>query len=216
MPAALTFQIAPFDKDDSHLRPAVFLLHGRGADENDLMGLVPHLDPGFLYIAPRAPFPFSYGGYVWYDIQDIARPNENEFNESCERLTSFIGEMQRQYPLDTRRTYVLGFSMGAVMAYALAMTRPEEIRGVIAHSGYWPEHLSAKIHADSLSHLHFFIAHGLYDPVIPIDYARQARKHLATHNAYCEYHEYPIQHQISDESLRDMSVWLTKNLQTEL
>ncbi len=209
---SLTYQIAPFDKKDNHLHPAIFLLHGRGADEEDLLGVAPQLDPRFICIAPRAPFPFSYGGYVWYDIEDIARPDERQFNESCDRLKRFIGEMKSEYPLDPGRVYVLGFSMGAVMAYALAMTTPDEIRGVLAHSGYWPEHLSERIHPEKLSQPYYFVAHGIYDPVIPIDYARRAREFLTTYKARFEYREYPLQHQMSEDSLRDISAWLTTNL----
>ncbi len=212
MPISLTYQIAPFDQKDAHLRPALFLLHGRGADEEDLLGLAPHLDSNLICIAPRAPFPFSYGGYVWYDIEDIAQPNEKEFDESCNRLKSFIGEMQKEYPLDPAQTYVLGFSMGAVMAYALALTKPEELRGVIAHSGYWPEHFSRDLRPERLSLPSFFIAHGTHDPVIPIDYARRAKELLTSYRARLEYREYPIQHQISDESLRDLGRWLSDDL----
>jgi phospholipase/carboxylesterase len=212
MPASLTYQVAPFDGKNTLPRPAVFLLHGRGANEEDLLGLVPYLDAHCLCIAPRAPFPFSYGGYMWYDTKDIAQPDEKQFNESCDRLSNFIREMQKEYPLDSQRIYVFGFSMGAVMAYALALTRTEMIRGVIAHSGYWPGHLSSGIQQQRLLQPRFFVAHGTYDPVIPIEYARQAKELLTEHKAQFEYHEYPIHHEIGEQSLHDLSQWLTNDL----
>lgn len=212
MQAALTYQVAPFDKQDAKLRPAVFLLHGRGADEEDLMTLAPHLDPAFICIAPRAPFPFANGGYMWYDIRDIAQPDETQFNESCDRLRTFIDEMQKEYPVDLRRIYLLGFSMGAVVAYALALAQPEKIRGIVAHSGYWPEHLSHIAQQQNLTQSYFFVAHGIHDPVIPIEYGRRVKELLTRHNARLEYREYPIQHQISDQSLNDLNHWLTHNL----
>ncbi len=212
MSKSLTYQVAPFDRKDASLRPAIILLHGRGADEEDLMGVVPHFDPNSICIAPRAPFPFSYGGYVWYDIQDIARPNEEEFSESCDLLVRFINEMQAELPLDPQRIFLFGFSMGAVMAYALSLKLPEKFRGVVAHSGYWPEHMTENLRPEKLSHPMFFVAHGIHDPVIPIDYARRAKELLTKHGARFGYREYPIQHQISEESLNDISQWLSNNL----
>ena len=212
MNSSLVYQVAPFEKSGDELRPGMLLLHGRGADEEDLMGLVPHLNPRIICFAPRAPFSFPYGGFMWYDLQEIAKPNPEQFEESYQRLMHLVDNLQREYPVDPHRMFLLGFSMGAVMAYALAMTRPERFHGVIAHSGYMPEHFSAQFLWHELSQTSFFIAHGIYDPVIPIEFGRSARDLLTKSNALCVYREYPIQHQISDESLRDLAEWLNAHI----
>ena len=205
---SLTHLIAPFDDSQTGLHPALVLLHGRGANEEDLLGLVPYLDPQFFFAAPRAPFPFAHGGYTWYELEEIGSPNKTQFAESYERLVQFLDDIQQQYPVDPNRTYLLGFSMGTVMAYSLALTKPEIIRGMVAHSGYIPEHIAPQFQWESMSHTAFFVAHGIHDPVIPIEFGRRAHELLAKKNARVVYHEYPIQHQISDESLRDLSGWL--------
>jgi phospholipase/carboxylesterase len=212
METSLYHQIAPFDDSTKGLRPAVILLHGRGSNEEDLFGLVPHLDPRFLFVAARAPFYFPYGGFTWYDLQEIGTPDAKQFAESYERLTQFLDDIQNNYPIDPRQTFLLGFSMGTVMSYSLALTKPERIKGVVAHSGYVPENTTLRFEWDELRETSFFVAHGTSDPVIPIQFGRRANELLSRTEAPLVYHEYPIQHQISEESLRDLTSWLSKHL----
>ncbi len=211
---SLTHQIAPFNETQAGLHPTLILLHGRGANEDDLLSLVPYLSPHFLCIAARAPFSFPRGGYTWYDLQEIGSPDIVQFMESYDRLGRFLDDIQKSYPVDPQRTFLLGFSMGTVMAYSLALTKPEKIKGVVAHSGYIPESTSLQFQWGDLTRTSFFVAHGIYDPVIPIIFGRKANELLAKSNAPLVYREYPIQHQISDESLRDLSEWLAKHLES--
>jgi len=210
--SSLEYRIAPYDEQRDDLRPTLVLLHGRGANEDDLLGLVPYLSPRFLFIAARAPFAFPFGGVTWYDLQEIGSPNGDQFAESYERLVRFLNDIQKHYPVDPRQTFLLGFSMGTVMCYSLALTMPERIRGVVAHSGYVPEASSLEFQWGNLGQTSFFVAHGIYDPVIPISFGRRANELLAKTNAPLEYREYPIQHEMSDESLHDLSGWLVKHL----
>jgi phospholipase/carboxylesterase len=211
---SLTHQIAPFDEKQTVLHPTLILLHGRGANEQDLLGLVPYLDPRLLCIAARAPFDFSYGGFTWYELREVGSPNLDQFSHSYDLLVQFLGDIQKQYPVDPQQTFLLGFSMGTVMAYSLALTKPEKIKGVIAHSGYVPEDTPLNFQWKNLAKTSFFVAHGIFDPVIPIEFGRKANQLLSQSNAQVVYREYPIQHQISDESLRDFSDWLADHLKS--
>jgi len=208
----LKHQIAPFDESRSELHPTLILLHGRGANEEDLLGLVPYLSPRLLCIAARAPLRFANGGYTWYDLREIGSPNSEQFLQSYELLVQFLDDVQKQYPVDPRQIFLFGFSMGTVMSYSLALTKPEKIKGVIAHSGYVPEDTSLQLRWGSLAHTSFFVAHGIYDPVIPIEFGRKANELLTKSGAALTYREYPIQHQISDDSLHDLTGWLSSHL----
>ena len=208
----LTHQIAPFDEAQPGPHPVLVLLHGRGANEEDLLGLVPYLDPRLLCVAVRAPFFYPYGGFTWYDLHDIGSPNREQFEESYNRLLEFLDDVQRYYPVDPNQTFLLGFSMGAVIAYSLALTVPAKIKGLVAHSGYVPEHLSPAFQWKSLANTSCFVAHGVYDPVIPIEFGRKAKQLFSKNGVTLEYREYPIQHQISDESLHDLGDWLHMHL----
>jgi phospholipase/carboxylesterase len=185
------------------------LLHGRGADEEDLIGLLPTFDPGLLTLSVRAPFPFSLGGgYTWYDIRTIGSPEPEMFHDAYGKLAQFIDDAIAGYPIDKRRLFLFGFSMGAVMSFALSLTQPGLFRGVIAHSGYLPEEPPLTYRWDDLKESRFFIAHGTHDPVIPVDSARRAQQLLANTEATVVTKEYPIAHQISQESLEDTAAWL--------
>jgi len=192
--------------------PAILLMHGRGADEEDLIGLAEQLDPRFLILSARAPYPFPNGGYTWYDLGAVGAPQPTMFRLSYDRLSQFIEDALSQYPIDRAQVYLLGFSMGTVMAYAEAFTRPSLFRGVAANSGYIPEGTHLTFQWNQLEHLEVFIAHGTLDPVIPIDFARRAKRILEGSNARVSYHEYPMGHEISQESLGDSSAFIQRLL----
>ena len=136
------------------------LLHGRGADEQDLAGLSPFLDPRLLLLSVRAPFPFTFGGgYTWYDMEIDGTPDQEMFQDSYGRLKEFMGGMVKAYPVDPQRLFLFGFSMGTMMALALSLTRPGLCRGVIANSGSVPEKAGLNLQWNGLSETGFFIAH---------------------------------------------------------
>lgn len=187
----------------------LILLHGRGADENDLLGLSEYFSDNLFVMSVRAPFPFPYGGgYTWYDVGQVGTPEPGMFKTSFEKLIQFVDDAVKHYPVDARNLFLLGFSMGTVMSFALALTHPSRFRGVSANSGYIPEgtHLTFQWH--DLSGLHVLITHGQQDPVIPVDFARRARQLFSHSNAHVTYREYQAAHHLSDESLSDIAAWM--------
>lgn len=207
--STLVHKVAPFDGISKERSPTVILLHGRGADEDDLLGLTPYLNPRFLIIAARAPFSFSYGGQTWYDILGNGTPHPDQFKESYERLEQFVKDVKEHYSVDHRNLFLLGFSMGTVMSYAYSLTHPDEVSGVVAHSGYIPEDTPLKFQWEKLSGKGFLIAHGTQDPVIGIESSRRAKDLLSRTKADVTYKEYEFPHTMSEESVNDFSQWLT-------
>ena len=196
--------------------PGLVLLHGRGADEEDLMGLEGALDPRFTIVSPRAPFRFG-PGYAWYNIMQIGSPDDESMKASLDELRAFIAGLSGAYGIDPERLYLLGFSQGAVLSSALAMQMPEAITGVVMHSGYVPsQHTGLDLRPDALAGKPFFVAHGKYDDVIPVTWGRDAHEYLEAAGADVVYKEYPIGHGISEESLYDLSEWLTAHLDSTL
>lgn len=191
--------------------PLLVLLHGRGADEEDLLSLAPLLDRRLLILSVRAPRPFQGGGYTWYELGGpVGQPEQVSFQASVDALMAFLKDARAGYPVDPERVYLFGFSMGAVMALALSLAHPEMFRGVCAHSGYVPEPLPVRW--DSLAGPEFVLLHGTDDPVIPVAMARRAQRLFAASNARFLYREYPMQHEISDESLSDVRQWIGQSL----
>lgn len=176
------------------------------------MGLTSYLDPRLLVIAVRAPFPFSSGGYTWYDVLTVGTPHPEQFKESYERLVQFISDLKTEYPVDDRKIFLLGFSMGTVMSYAYTLTHPEETAGMVGHSGHVPENTRLNFQWERLEGKGFFVAHGTVDPVIGVEFGRRAKELLSKSRADVLYKEYPIAHTMSEESVADFSRWLTKRL----
>jgi phospholipase/carboxylesterase len=194
--------------------PVLLLLHGRGTNEDDLLELADYLDPRFFLVSVRAPFRYEegFGGYTWYDVQDVGIPHAGQFEESYNRLGQFVLDVNQNYPVDPRRMFLLGFSMGSIMSLALSLTKPELIRGVVAHSGYIPENTSLQFAWDRLQRLSLFIAHGVNDSVIPVHLGRRAHDLLSRTQADLTYKEYPIPHSMSEQSVSDLADWLQKKL----
>lgn len=189
--------------------PTVIMLHGLGADENDLAGLAEFLDPRLLTISVRAPFHLEWGGYKWYDFSEAGNPDPMQFRESCERLSQFVQDALRHYPIDPRHLYLLGFSMGTVMALAMVLSTPAMFRGAIANSGYLADQTHLTYRWSEIAGKNFFVAHGVYDELIPVQASRIIRARLEEAHAAVEYHEFPMAHEINEQSLNAMARWLT-------
>ncbi|MER3524177.1 MAG: hypothetical protein C4326_08955 [Ignavibacteria bacterium] len=188
--------------------PTVIMLHGLGADEHDLAGLASSLDPRILTISVRAPFTLEWGGYTWYHFEQSGKPDPVRFPQSYERLSAFIAEALAHYPINPQQLYLLGFSMGTVMALSLALTQPHLFRGVMANSGYQPEATHLHYRWNELRGKRFYVAHGVYDQIIPVQASRILHTKLEQAGARVDYHEFLMAHEISEESLRAMARWL--------
>lgn len=182
------------------------MLHGRGADEHDLFGLKEQLDPRLEIYSLRAPFEFEWGGYAWFDLFEDGTVDEKGFTQSQKEIIGFIRTLK------TDRLFLLGFSMGAIMSYSIALSHPGICSGILALSGFAPPQLEKEYKLQQLQDLKIFISHGIIDPVIPISSARSTKTMLDGSNAVVEYHEYQMAHQINDACLSDLSSWLKKSL----
>lgn len=189
--------------------PTIVAIHGRGADENDLVPLVLSLERSdLLLVSPRAPFPFPSGGFTWYDIIQEAVPNPEAFGVSLNLLRKFIDEIKTGYPVNPDQVILLGFSQGTVMAHAIALSNPASYRAVAALSGYIPLHSGLTFDLSKLKDRPFFISHGTYDEIIPAKFGREAAQFLKDAGAQVTYREYLMGHQVSEETMRDLTAWL--------
>jgi phospholipase/carboxylesterase len=195
--------------------PLLILLHGYGSNEEDLFSFAPELPDDSYVISVRAPYDLQPYGHAWYAIHFDA--DENKFSdneqakESVEIIASFIDEIIKKYPIDTKNVTLIGFSQGAILSYATALTYPEKISKVVALSGYFnQEILPEVIDTKAISHLKFFVSHGLVDQVIPVDWARKAKPALENLGLEVEYQEYPIGHGVSPKNFYDFKNWLQR------
>src|SRR5262249_1914955 len=109
--------------------------------------------------------------------------------------------------------YLMGFSQGAMMGLTVALTYPGAVAGVVAMSGrILPQTLAAIHDKDALIGLPIFVAHGTRDLVLPISNGRDARERLSELPVELTYREYDMAHEISADSLEDITEWLKDRL----
>lgn len=209
--SSLYYRVAQFDTHQPKPAPTIIFLHGRGSDENDLLDLASNLDSRFLTISVRAPFQFPYGGFTWFSMDEMGNPDIEQMIESRRLLVKFLEEIQTAQPVDPHNIFLFGFSMGAMIALDLALQSLYQFKGVVAHSGLVLQNEQLSYSFNQLHTTSFFIAHGTYDQIVPIELARNSYELLRA-NARVQFHEYPIQHTISDESLHDISLWLREHI----
>jgi phospholipase/carboxylesterase len=180
----------------------LIMLHGRGADEHDLFGLKSYLDPRLEIYSLRAPYEFDWGGYAWFDLREDGSVDLEGFQQSKNEILAFIQS------INTDKLFLLGFSMGAIMSYAIALTQPKLCNGILALCGFAPKQIEQEYKLQELQDLHIFISHGINDPVIPIAEARRTKALLDTSNALVTYNEYRMAHQIDEDCLTDIKAWI--------
>ncbi|MCI0337948.1 MAG: alpha/beta fold hydrolase, partial [Acidobacteria bacterium] len=118
--------------------PLLLLLHGFGANEDDLFTLAPYLDERFLIVSARAPVELGPVSYAWFNLGFTPEGvviNLEEAESSRLRLRKFINELIEFYQIDPRAVYLMGFSQGAMMSLALALTYPGIAAAVVSMSG---------------------------------------------------------------------------------
>jgi phospholipase/carboxylesterase len=154
--------------------------------------------------------------YAWFHVElDPVGPriNAQEAEHSRTTLVHFIDEAIAAYNTDPSRTYLLGFSQGAIMSLSLALTRPENLAGVVAMSGrVLPEVLPKIAPAEAMRGLPILVVHGTEDVVLPIHHGRAARDRLSSLRVALTYREYSMGHYVSEESLADVTAWLRQQL----
>ena len=197
--------------------PLLLLLHGVGSYEGDLMSLAPYLDGRFFVVSARAPLTLDRGSYAWYNVifsgDDRIIQDPREGMESRDLLLRFVDECVESYGLDTHRVYLMGFSQGAIMSLALALSRPERFAGIVAMSGrIVPDLIADAALPEKLEGLPILVVHGTRDEVLPIENGRGIRSALETLPVRLTYREYDMGHQITSASLEEVTNWLTARL----
>jgi phospholipase/carboxylesterase len=218
-PAELVYRVAGAERTRAG-GPVVVLMHGRGADEEDLFQLAPRLPSSWVVVAPRAPFPaapWGYGpGYAWYRYLGSNRPEPESFAASLRAVAAFLGRLYETLDVTPDRVVLGGFSQGGTIAtgYALASAAGQlgddaaRVPRVVNLSGFLPDHPLVAATPETVAGTHFFWGHGTADPNIPFPMAVEGRATLRRAGADLTAHDYPIGHWIDPRELHDLALWL--------
>jgi phospholipase/carboxylesterase len=190
---------------------ALILLHGRGTDEHDLVPLMRALDPRrrLVGVSARGPLSLPPGGAHWYVVRRVGYPDRDTFHRSFALLADWLDALLRELAVPLERTVLGGFSQGAVMAYALGLGRGRPApAGIIALSGFLPTVDGFELGIEDRAGLPVAIGHGTYDPVIGVEWGREARGRLEAAGAKVTYRESPMLHAIDPDFVGELSAWL--------
>jgi phospholipase/carboxylesterase len=206
----------PSGRPDTDEMPMVLVMHGRGADAFDLADLAEMIDvpPGCRFVFPNAPRPFEpmpgmQFGYSWFDGWP---PEGTSIVDSRELLLQFIDEVTERYPTPAGKLVLAGFSQGALMTLDVGFRIKNPAAGLIVMSGALFEGDMADLAARKDQPV--LIVHGAADDVIPVIAARRTRAVLESHQLAPEYHEFPMAHHVTDESMRVVREFLRKVLRS--
>lgn len=195
-------------------RGALVLLHGRGADENDLFPLLDLLDPErrLLGLTPRAPLTLAPGGAHWYRVRMVGYPDPLTFVPTLRQAGQWLDALLAQHGVPHGRTVLGGFSQGAVMSYALGLGsgRPTPA-AIVGLSGFIPtvEGFGLDLERPGLA---VAIGHGTLDPVIPIEWGHDARSRLSAAGLDVLYRESAIGHTLDLGFVGELAGWIASVL----
>ena len=204
--------VAPDDSPTN--APAVFILHGRGADEEDLLPVARHLSDELHVISLRAPDPLQ-GGYTWYDLDlsggglEQSRPDAEGFRRSLDLVAETVDAATESYDLDAERIGLLGFSQGAITSLSLVLEAPDRYAWVVALHGYLADS-HAEMDPDGIAGKPVFIGAGAGDRVIPPSRSAAAAERFAEIGADVTHDSYPGGHGIGQAELTAVVAFVEK------
>jgi len=202
-------------KNKTQNPPLLILLHGYGSNKEDLFSFAEELPDELLIISVQAPYEMGYGGYAWYAINfDDVKGKFSDLKQaktSLDIVAIFIDEIKQKYKTDPDKTFLLGFSQGAILSYSLSFFYPNKVQSVIALSGYintelLPKEISKEIQTS------YYCSHGSVDQVLPIEWARKSKPFLDNLGLQNVYSEYPVGHGVAPQNFYSFKTWIEARL----
>ncbi len=195
--------------------PLLVMLHGYGSNKEDLFGFAPILPDAFHIVSIQAPHRMADFGYAWYaihfDNQNGKWSDDAQAVASRDALANFISGYTKQVKADPEKVFILGFSQGAILAYALAFSYPNLFKGIVALSGYLNTNIIDK--KDGSGFPKIYASHGEQDVVVPFDWALKTANTLNEWNVKHIFESYPVGHTVSQANFLAFKQWLESELE---
>jgi phospholipase/carboxylesterase len=210
-------------------RASIVVLHGLGADGTDFLSFADELKLDAVgpvrWVFPRAPLrPVTINGgsrmRAWYDIYGGigsrdplgVREDEAGLRESFAAVHALLErEVARGVP--AARTVLAGFSQGSAITLGAGLRFGQRLAGLVGMSGYVPlaSHTATERHAAN-AETPVFLGHGSRDGIVLPERGRAGRDLLASLGQPLQWHEYPMEHSVCIEEVRDLERWLLQVL----
>lgn len=213
MTAPMLYELRkPSHLDSCKKYPAIFLMHGIGSNERNMLSLVEGLEDQFYIFSIRGHLP-QPPGFAYFTIQGYGKPHREVFDEAIQKISSFIDYSIEQYNIDTKNIFLLGFSQGAILSKTLALTLGDKIKGIVALSGYIPAFVKEEYSIQEVRDLSVFISHGKYDQILPYEWGVQSKEYFESLGANVTFFDYEETHMVSTQNQQDFINWILENIE---
>jgi len=188
--------------------PLVVLLHGRGSNEQEILGLAAHLPAGPEYAAVRAPIAEG-GGYAWFANRGIGRPVAESLRSTMNWFRTWLDDIAPA----GRPVLLVGFSGGAAFAGGLVLDEPSRYAGAAILYGTLPFGAGLATDPGHLANLPVFVAQGDGDHVIPRELLDRTWTYLLSESgAPTVAQRQPGGHQLTTDTAHQLADWIAHRL----
>lgn len=191
--------------------PAIFLFHGLGSNEDDLLQIIGEIKEVCHVFCLRGPILHS-PGFAFYTFEEEGKPTQEIFDKVIAVTRDFILEAIEEYKLDPKKIFVAGFNQGAVIAQTLSIVMGNQIKSCAALSGFLPGFVKESYAKKAMDETRIFISHGEYDYDYPISWSEKSRDFFEEYGAKVVYKTYPVGHGVSPENVKDFINFIMEDL----
>lgn len=193
--------------------PLLIMLHGYGSNEKDLFSFTESIPKKYTIVSIRAPLDLGMG-FAWYNI-GLDHFGNKVYDtkmaiEARESITNYINLCHKKFNTNPPLTTLIGFSQGAILCNAIALTSPVGIKNIISLSGGIDKEI-IKLSKENLNSVSFYFSHGIFDDVLPFKQAKESLDLLKTNNIDFHFEDFPTGHGVSPENFKSMLKWLISN-----
>jgi phospholipase/carboxylesterase len=196
--------------------PLVLILHGLGANREDLFALCEDLHlPPCLFVLPDAPISLSGSSeaFAWYDQSTQSRPD-------VEKSRDYLFEIMDRFSLEDsspsasgklpepRPILIMGFSQGGVMSLEAGLNYKGKIKAIVSMSGYMADPGKTLAHASAPFKTPILLVHGTEDHIVSEEWTHTTLEALIKAGYHPVLKEFPMRHQITSDSLGEVSKFL--------
>ncbi len=212
MQAPMVYELRkPNHVEPNKTYPALFVMHGIGSNEQNMLSLVAGLEESFYIFSIRGHLS-QPPGFAFFTIEGYGKPHRAVFDEGISKLTHFIDYACEQYPVDKGQVYLLGFSQGAILSMTLGLTLGDRIKGIVALSGYIPGFVKEEYTIKPVDQVSLFISHGEFDQVLPFEWGKANNEYFKELGANVTFKTYPEGHTVSQQNYEDFTKWILDSL----